>query len=224
MEKGVIETNGSAHSWDNQVQERVVEALLIVKWGGVLTTAGRAQAETLGENFRLTMYQGIEGDEGMGLLRLHSSYRHDLKIYSSEEGRVRTTAAAFAKGFLNLESEHLTPIMVSLVRCHVQSNIMLDDTTAATDLLSDIKKKLHVLLDRDIFLTDDDIKQIAPTMSKSFINALKKINNPRQALTTMYIFIFFVIIFNRYHYVSNIAEELTNAKGILIYIYLLIIF
>ena len=26
--------------------------------------------------------------EGTGLLRLHSTYRHDLKIYNSDEGRV----------------------------------------------------------------------------------------------------------------------------------------
>lgn len=134
--------------------------MLIVKWGGVLTLDGRQESEELGEYFRKTMYEGIEGDEGMGLLRLHSSYRHDLKIYSSDEGRVRTTAAAFAKGFLNLEAEHLTPIMVSLVRCHAQSTLMLDDATEASYLLADIKKRLHKLLNRNIDLTDDDIKQV----------------------------------------------------------------
>ena len=34
---------------------------------------------------------------GSGFIRLHSTYRHDLKIYASDEGRVQTTAAAFAK-------------------------------------------------------------------------------------------------------------------------------
>ena len=34
---------------------------------------------------------------GFGFLRLHSTYRHDLKIYASDEGRVQTTAAAFTK-------------------------------------------------------------------------------------------------------------------------------
>lgn len=29
--------------------------------------------------------------EGTGLLRLHSTYRHDLKIYSSDEGRVQVS-------------------------------------------------------------------------------------------------------------------------------------
>ena len=29
------------------------------------------------------------GTQGLGLLRLHSTYRHDLKIYASDEGRVQ---------------------------------------------------------------------------------------------------------------------------------------
>lgn len=29
------------------------------------------------------------GSTGGGLLRLHSTYRHDFKIYSSDEGRVQ---------------------------------------------------------------------------------------------------------------------------------------
>ena len=51
------------------------------------------------------MYPGGQGQyskmSGIGLLRLHSTYRHDLKIYASDEGRVQMTAAAFAK-VLNL--------------------------------------------------------------------------------------------------------------------------
>ena len=47
------------------------------------------------------MYPGGQGEyaafPGCGLLRLHSTYRHDLKIYASDEGRVQMTAAAFAK-------------------------------------------------------------------------------------------------------------------------------
>ena len=50
------------------------------------------------------------GNQGLGLLRLHSTYRHDLKIYASDEGRVQMTAAAFAKGLLALEGE-LTPVL-----------------------------------------------------------------------------------------------------------------
>lgn len=92
----------------------------------------------------------IEIGQDFGLLRLHASYRHDLKIYSSDEGRVRTTAAAFAKGFLCLQAEHLTPIMVSLVRSHAQSTLMLDDSTSASEILEDIKIKLHNSLSKDL--------------------------------------------------------------------------
>lgn len=73
----------------------------------------RVQAEALGNVFRTVMYPRY-GPAGGGLLRLHSTYRHDLKIYSSDEGRVQTSAAAFTQGLLDLEGDSLTPI---LVRC-----------------------------------------------------------------------------------------------------------
>ena len=76
--------------------------LLILKWGGELTPAGQKQAEELGRAFRC-MYPGGEGEyaslPGSGFLRLHSTYRHDLKVYASDEGRVQMTAAAFTKVF-----------------------------------------------------------------------------------------------------------------------------
>jgi len=43
---------------------------------------------TAGMQFRACMYPK-HGPAGGGLLRLHSTYRHDLKIYSSDEGRVQ---------------------------------------------------------------------------------------------------------------------------------------
>ena len=73
--------------------------VLIMKWGGELTPLGKYQSEQLGQMFRC-MYPGSNGasaKKGHGLLRLHSTFRHDLKIYASDEGRVQTTAAAFAK-------------------------------------------------------------------------------------------------------------------------------
>ncbi|KAE8682379.1 Inositol hexakisphosphate and diphosphoinositol-pentakisphosphate kinase 1 [Hibiscus syriacus] len=87
-------------------EELPAEALMVLKYGGVLTHAGRKQSEELGGYFRNNMYPG----EGTGLLCLHSTYRHDLKIYSSDEGRVQMSAAAFAKGLLDLEGQ-LTPIL-----------------------------------------------------------------------------------------------------------------
>jgi len=73
---------------------------MILKWGGELTPAGRQQAEELGKVFRC-IYPGGAGEygslPGSGFLRLHSTYRHDLKVYASDEGRVQMTAAAFVK-------------------------------------------------------------------------------------------------------------------------------
>ena len=47
--------------------------------------------------------------------------RHDVKFYSSDEGRVQMTAAAAAKGMLELEGA-LAPILVSLVRKDATAN------------------------------------------------------------------------------------------------------
>jgi inositol hexakisphosphate/diphosphoinositol-pentakisphosphate kinase len=122
-----------------EAEARVVELQLVVKHGGVLTHAGRAQAEALGSDFRRTMYPASsryddpEDDEGAGLLRLHSTYRHDLKLWSSDEGRVQMSAAAFAKGLLDLEGTSLAPILVSLVNLN---GFMLDsfDKGASEDI------------------------------------------------------------------------------------------
>jgi inositol-hexakisphosphate/diphosphoinositol-pentakisphosphate 1-kinase len=53
----------------------------------------------LGTAFRKLYPSGESGTakSDTGFLRLHSTYRHDLKIYASDEGRVQMTAAAFAK-------------------------------------------------------------------------------------------------------------------------------
>ncbi|CAJ1827941.1 unnamed protein product [Sphenostylis stenocarpa] len=182
-------------------EERPVEALMVLKYGGVLTHAGRKQAEELGRYFRNNMYPAthvfksslwsyshntcsmglqledmftkdlpkticeelicklgikisitnlrdnmkhkyfhliheFDTGEGTGLLRLHSTYRHDLKIYSSDEGRVQMSAAAFAKGLLDLEGQ-LTPILVSLVS---KDSSMLDGLDNASIEMEEAKK------------------------------------------------------------------------------------
>ncbi|KAJ6845063.1 inositol hexakisphosphate and diphosphoinositol-pentakisphosphate kinase 2-like isoform X3 [Iris pallida] len=119
-------------------EERPIEALMVLKYGGVLTHAGRKQAEELGRYFRNNMYPG----EGTGLLRLHSTYRHDLKIYSSDEGRVQMSAAAFAKGLLDLEGQ-LTPILVSLVS---KDSSMLDGLEMASIEMEEAKARLHEMI------------------------------------------------------------------------------
>ncbi|CAK8533547.1 unnamed protein product [Lathyrus sativus] len=123
---------------NGEVEEHPVEALMVLKYGGVLTHAGRKQAEELGRYFRNKIYPG----EGTGLLRLHSTYRHDLKIYSSDEGRVQMSAAGFAKGLLDLEGQ-LTPILVSLVS---KDSSMLDGLENASIEMEQAKARLNEII------------------------------------------------------------------------------
>ncbi|PFX21183.1 Inositol hexakisphosphate and diphosphoinositol-pentakisphosphate kinase 2 [Stylophora pistillata] len=161
--------------------------LLIVKWGGELTTMGKEQALQLGRAFR-SMYPGGQGRysmSGIGLLRLHSTYRHDLKIYASDEGRVQMTAAAFAKGFLALEGE-LTPVLVHLVRSDKNTTEMLDTSSAATKILGKVKHRLHDMLHSNEDFKEDDFTKLAPTKSPSVIHAMKFVKNPYKMCEKLY--------------------------------------
>uniref|UniRef100_A0A8C5D5L1 Inositol hexakisphosphate and diphosphoinositol-pentakisphosphate kinase n=1 Tax=Gouania willdenowi TaxID=441366 RepID=A0A8C5D5L1_GOUWI len=154
--------------------------LLVLKWGGELTPAGRVQAEELGRAFRC-MYPGGQGDyagfPGCGLLRLHSTYRHDLKIYASDEGRVQMTAAAFAKGLLALEGE-LTPILVQMVKSANMNGLLDSDSDSLTDCQQKVKARLHEIMQKNQEFTVEDYQKLAPTGSPSLVNSMKMIENP----------------------------------------------
>jgi len=182
-------------------QDEGASLLLILKWGGELTPAGRIQAEELGRAFRC-MYPGGHGDyagyPGCGLLRLHSTYRHDLKIYASDEGRVQMTAAAFAKGLLALEGE-LTPILVQMVKS-ANMNGLLDNESdnlsegqqnllhrdgEVNDLIgkmqTSVKQRLQEILNRDEKIVEDKFKEYSPLKKKSIVEALKFLESPKQS-------------------------------------------
>lgn len=108
-----------------RIDDTTKELGLTAKWGGELTKAGVVQAEAMGKRFR-QLYPGwrskyfphfpnfgnldpfvVLGDPtGCGFLRLHNTYRHDLKVYASEEGRVQMTAAAFTRVRLRAMNPH----------------------------------------------------------------------------------------------------------------------
>jgi inositol hexakisphosphate/diphosphoinositol-pentakisphosphate kinase len=111
------------------------ELQMIIKWGGDLTKLGEKQAINLGNRLRNELYPESGGG---GILRLHSTFRHDLKIKTSDEGRVMKTAAAFAKGMLELEGD-IPPILVSLVHKEKSSGHMLDPSGN-----KEVKKDLEV--------------------------------------------------------------------------------
>jgi inositol hexakisphosphate/diphosphoinositol-pentakisphosphate kinase len=174
---------GSSSDTDESTDEKKEPSLvLILKWGGELTPAGRIQAEELGRIFRC-MYPGgqgrhINGDSvgGLGLLRLHSTFRHDLKIYASDEGRVQMTAAAFAKGLLALEGE-LTPILVQMVKS-ANTNGLLDNDCDASKQQNIVKSRLHSLMQQNHEFTPEDRAAINPCNSLSINAALDYVKNP----------------------------------------------
>lgn len=155
--------------------------VLILKWGGELTPAGRVQAEDLGRCFR-RLYPAsgdYSGPQGLGLLRLHSTFRHDLKIYASDEGRVQMTAAAFAKGFLALEGE-LTPILFQMVKS-ANTNGLLDNDCESSKCQKIVKERLHDIMQKNFVLTAEDMEVLNPTDAPSIEAACKFIGNPYQA-------------------------------------------
>ncbi|XP_015728730.1 inositol hexakisphosphate and diphosphoinositol-pentakisphosphate kinase 1 isoform X2 [Coturnix japonica] len=169
-----------AASEDEARREPSPSLLLVLKWGGELTPAGRVQAEELGRAFRC-MYPGGQGDyagfPGCGLLRLHSTYRHDLKIYASDEGRVQMTAAAFAKGLLALEGE-LTPILVQMVKSANMNGLLDSDSDSLSSCQHRVKARLHEIMQKDAEFCEEDYEKLAPTGSASLLNSMTFIQNP----------------------------------------------
>ncbi|XP_075397451.1 inositol hexakisphosphate and diphosphoinositol-pentakisphosphate kinase 2 isoform X5 [Tenrec ecaudatus] len=154
--------------------------LLVLKWGGELTPAGRVQAEELGRAFRY--YAGFPG---CGLLRLHSTYRHDLKIYASDEGRVQMTAAAFAKGLLALEGE-LTPILVQMVKSANMNGLLDSDSDSLSSCQQRVKARLHEILQKDRDFTAEDYEKLTPSGSNSLIKSMHFIKNPVKTCDKVY--------------------------------------
>jgi len=208
--------------------------LLVLKWGGELTPTGRVQAEELGKVFRC-MYPGGQdlliggvpahetqvdrytraaslpngeyaGTQGLGLLRLHSTYRHDLKIYASDEGRVQMTAAAFAKGLLALEVKalpptstsvkntaytakggELTPILVQMVKSANTNGLLDNDCDSSKyQTLTRVKAKLHEMLQRDHEFSLEDEELLNPCNKISIAKALRFIRNPVKCCRYVY--------------------------------------
>lgn len=106
---------------DGVMTTKPTSLLIILKFGGDLTHAGAEQAFSLGHNFRYSLYP-VDKD---GLIRLHNTYRHDLKTYTSDEGRCQKTAGEFLKGMLELEGD-TAPIMTTLLTRNSTAIKLLD--------------------------------------------------------------------------------------------------
>uniref|UniRef100_A0A8C2R6Z5 Inositol hexakisphosphate and diphosphoinositol-pentakisphosphate kinase n=1 Tax=Capra hircus TaxID=9925 RepID=A0A8C2R6Z5_CAPHI len=198
---------------DTQREALAPSLLLVLKWGGELTPAGRVQAEELGRAFRC-MYPGGQGDyagfPGCGLLRLHSTFRHDLKIYASDEGRVQMTAAAFAKGLLALEGE-LTPILVQMVKSANMNGLLDSDGDSLSSCQRRVKARLHHILQQDAPFGPEDYDQLAPTGSTSLLSSMAVIQNPVKVCDQV-----FDLIENLTH---QIRERMQDPKSVDLQLY-----
>lgn len=201
---------------EGETHVRATEVQLILKWGGnckvsccffsshvarfsfslgnltsftafslhVVTKLGEKQAIQLGQRLRHEMYPDSPGG---GILRLHSTFRHDLKIKTSDEGRVMKTAAAFAKGLLELEGE-IPPILVSLVHKETDSLHMLDPSgnKEVRKELDQCKERINVNLQQDVNYEKLTLAEreelVGPASSISLHEGLRKVGNPRKTL------------------------------------------
>jgi len=187
----------------NSIEDEFIEnyekpmLLLILKWGGELTMDGKSQAENLGIAFRK-----LYDRSNTSFLRLHSTYRHDLKIYASDEGRVQMTAAAFTKGLLALDGE-LAPILVQMIKS-ANTNGLLDNDSMSSKWQNEVKNKLKDYLTEDKILTDKDKEQIDPTNNFSVRSSLDFIKNPVDMCQKVY--------FHIKELVNLIRNKITDGK------------
>lgn len=153
---------------------KVTKALLILKWGGTLTHAGIRQCERTGHHFRSAHYQDDETFH-----RLHSTYAHDIKCYSSSEGRCQMSAGAFLRGFLDLDSD-VNAVATCMVRKDAPVVKMLDDSPPAAEEEATMKKLTALFLSEQPLA--ESLQPFANELPKGLMKIAQNIGNPKRYL------------------------------------------
>uniref|UniRef100_A0A3B3BCD9 Inositol hexakisphosphate and diphosphoinositol-pentakisphosphate kinase n=1 Tax=Oryzias melastigma TaxID=30732 RepID=A0A3B3BCD9_ORYME len=148
--------------------------LLVLKWGGELTPAGRVQAEELGRAFRC-MYPG-----GQGTIRVVF-----VTIVWCFHGNFRGIVVLSVQGLLALEGE-LTPILVQMVKSANMNGLLDSDSDSLTDCQQKVKARLHEIMQKDQEFVQEDYHKLAPTGSPSLVNSMDIIENPVKTCDKVY--------------------------------------
>uniref|UniRef100_A0A8C5FCF7 Inositol hexakisphosphate and diphosphoinositol-pentakisphosphate kinase n=1 Tax=Gadus morhua TaxID=8049 RepID=A0A8C5FCF7_GADMO len=171
-----------ASSEEEDVRRKDPSLLLVLKWGGELTPAGRVQAEELGRAFRC-MYPGGQGSlTNCTLMIAHKSFLMGHRTYCKS----RNTNCPFGlQGLLALEGE-LTPILVQMVKSANMNGLLDSDSDSLNSCQQKVKARLHDILQRDRTLTPEDYEKLAPTNGASLVKSMEMIENPVKTCDKVY--------------------------------------
>ena len=138
--------------------KKVIKALLICKWGGVLTKEGEIQSWRLGKFYR----ENVINDHNR-VDDVNEYFSPPPIICSNIERRVKRTAELFGAGLMNQEFTEPAPVIENS-----ETNHLLGDISLAKEFIDEMKKKLSEV--HHEFL----MKEVREHLINSGVTALKE--------------------------------------------------